>query len=158
MSVNSEIIEKLKIQVLEKKGVPIVIASQGGKTALKISEELGKGANLISISEFSYSDKDKKAMKKKKIKALEKVDLPIQDLREMRETLLMFDNGIKAALEVASIAASKGVADGEYIVVAGSRKGIDTALVVNTTHPKAENIFEPLKKIKIEKILSSPLI
>ena len=70
----------------------------------------------------------------------------------------MFDNGIKAALEVASIAASKGVADGKYVAIAGSGKGLDTALVVNTVHPDAEEISEPIKRLKIEEILASPLI
>ena len=158
MSVKKELVEKLKTYSLEKKGHPIVIASQGGKTALKIAKELGKGVNIISISEFSYSEVNKKAMKKQKIRALENMDLPLQDLREMRETLLMFDSGIKAALEVASITSSKGLAEGEYVVVAGSGKGIDTAIVVNSIHPNAESISEPLKKLKIERILSSPLI
>jgi len=158
LSVKTEILEKLKQYALENKEQPIVIASQGGKTALKLGEELGKEANIIAISEFSYSESDLKTMKKKKITALEKADLPIQDLREMRETLMMFDSGVKAALEVASIAASKGLVKGKYIVIAGGGKGIDTALVVNTIHPDSESISEPLKQLKIEKILASPLI
>ena len=158
MSVKRELIEKLKKHSQENEGQAIVMASQGGKTAIKLAEEMGKGAKIIAISEFSYNDKNKKAMKKQKITALENADLPLQDLREMRETLLMFDSGIKAALEVASIAASKGLVEGEYVVVAGSGKSIDTALVVNTVHPEKESISEPLKQLKIEKILASPLI
>jgi hypothetical protein len=150
--------KKLKTFAQENEGQAIVIASQGGKTAIKIAEELGKGVNIIAISEFSYSDNNKKIMKKQKIKAIENADLPIQDLREMRETLLMFDSGIKAALEVAGIAVSKEMVEGKFAVVAGSGKGMDTALVINTAHPEAESISEPLKQLKIEKILSSPLI
>lgn len=158
MSVKSEVIKKLKKYALENKEQSIVIASQGGKTALKLEEELGKEANIIAISEFSYSEGDLKTMKKKKITTLEKADLQIQDLREMRETLLMFDSGLKAALEVASIAASKGLVKGKYVAVAGGGKGLDTILVVNTVHPEAEAISEPVKQLKIEKILASPLI
>ena len=158
LSVKSEIIEKIKKNTQENEGQAIVIASQGGKTAIKLAEGLGKGAKIITISEFSYSDSDKKVMKKRKMTALENADLPLQDLREMRETLLMFDSGIKAALEVASIAASKGLVDGQFVVVAGSGKGIDTVLVVNTAHPDEEAISEPLKQLKIERILASPLI
>jgi hypothetical protein len=150
--------KKLKTFAQENEGQAIVIASQSGKTAIKIAEELGKGVNIIAISEFSYSDNNKKIMKKQKIKAIENADLPIQDLREMRETLLMFDSGIKAALEVAGIAVSKEMVEGKFAVVAGSGKGMDTALVINTAHPEAESISEPLKQLKIEKILSSPLI
>jgi hypothetical protein len=76
----------------------------------------------------------------------------------MRETLLMFGSGIKAALEVASIAASHGLVNGRYVSVAGSGKELDTALVVNTIHPEADAISEPLKQLKIERIISSTLI
>ena len=158
MSVHNEFIEKLKEYATENREQAFVVASKGGKSALKLGEELGKDAKIVAVSEFTYSENDKKAMKKQKINAIENADLPIQDLREMRETLLMFDAGIKAALEVASIASSKGLAEGKYVAVAGSGNGLDTAIVVNTVHPDAEAISEPLKKLKIEKILSSPLI
>jgi hypothetical protein len=158
LNAKSDFIEKLKKYVIDNKEQALVLASQGGKSAIKISEELGKDVKIIAISEFTYSENDKKAMKKHKILTIENANLPIQDIRELRETLLMFDNGIKAALEVASIAASKGLADGKYVAIAGSDKGLDTALVVNTLHPDAEEISEPLKRLKIEEIIASPLI
>lgn len=148
----------MKTYALENEAQPIVVASQGGKTAIKLAEELGKKVKIISVSEFTYSDSNKKVMKKQKIKAIENADLQIQDLREMRETLLMFDSGIKAALEVASIAASNGLVNGKYVSVAGSEKGLDTAIIVNTIHPEADSISEPLKQLKIERIIFSPLI
>ncbi len=157
MSVQGEIIEKLKKYMAENKEHSFVVASKGGKSALKLGEAL-EGANIIAVSEFAYSENDKKSMKKQKINAVENADLPIQDQREMRETLLMFDAGIKAALEVASIAASKGLLKGRYVAVAGSGNGLDTALVVNTVHPEADSIAEPLKRLKIERIIASPLI
>lgn len=157
MSVKNEIIEKLKKYTNENKA-PIIVASQNGKSALKMAEELGKDAKIIAISEFTYSDSVKKDMKKGKITAIENANLPLQDLREMKETLMMFDPGIKAALEVASIAASNRLVDGRYIVVAGGGKGMDTALVINTDHPEAEAISEPLKRLKVERILFSPII
>lgn len=158
MSIKRELIEEVKKQLNEKEGLPIVIASQRGKNAMKIAEELESASNIIAISEFEYRKTDKKAMKKVNIKPFENANLPIQDLREMRETLLMFDSGIKAALEVASIANQNELVNGEYIVIAGSEKGLDTALLVNIPHPKSEAISDPLKKIKVEKILASPLI
>ncbi|MCJ7732343.1 hypothetical protein MUP51_08515 [Candidatus Bathyarchaeota archaeon] len=157
MSVKNEIIEKLKKYTTENKA-PIIVASQNGKSALKMAEELGKDAKIVAISEFTYSDSVKKDMKKGKITAIENANLPLQDLREMKETLMMFDPGIKAALEVASIAASNRLVDGRYIVVAGGGKGMDTALVINTAHPEAEAISEPLKRLKVERILFSPII
>ena len=97
-------------------------------------------------------------MKKLKITLIENANLPIQDLREMRETLLMFNSGIKAAIEVASIAANNRLVEGKFVAVSGIGNGLDTALIINTVHPEKEAISEPLKQLSVEKILSSPLI
>jgi len=158
LSVKSELLEKIKEANKVEKIKSIVVASQGGKTAIKIAEELGKEANVIAISEFSYNESIKKEMKKLKITSIENANLPIQDLREMRETLLMFNSGIKAAIEVASIAANNRRVEGKFVAVSGSGNGLDTALIINTVHPEKEAISEPLKQLSVEKILSSPLI
>jgi len=134
----------------------IVVASQRGKTAIQLAEELDKEKNIVTISEFSYNEKTKKTMKKKKINIIEEANLPIQDIKEMKETLLMFDSGIKAVLEVASIAASNKMVEGKMAAIAGG--GLDTVMIVDTVHPEAESISEPLKQLKIEKILFSPLV
>lgn len=158
MSVKSELLEKIKEANKVEKIKSIVVASQGGKTAIKIAEELGKEANVIAISEFSYNESIKKDMKKLKITSIENANLPIQDLREMRETLLMFNSGIKAAIEVAIIAANNKLVEGKFVAVSGSGNGLDTALIINTVHPEKEAISEPMKQLSVEKILSSPLI
>ncbi|MCW4013320.1 MAG: hypothetical protein NWF07_10070, partial [Candidatus Bathyarchaeota archaeon] len=138
--------ETLKKYLKENEINNIVVASKGGKTAIMLAEELEKEANIVTVSEFNYNEKTKKTMKKKKINVIEESNLPIQDIREMRETLLMFDPGIKAALEVASIAASNKMVEGKIAVVAGG--GLDTVMIVNTIHPEAESISEPLKQLK----------
>ena len=158
MSVKSDLLEKIKEVNKVKKIKSIVVASQGGKTAIKIAEELGKEANVIAISEFSYNESIKKEMKKLKITSIENANLPIQDLREMRETLLMFNSGIKAAIEVAIIAANNKLVEEKFVAVSGSGNGLGTALIINTVHPEKEAISEPLKQLSVEKILSSPLI
>jgi hypothetical protein len=158
LSVQNDIVETVKKYLSENKAEAVVVASQGGKSAMKMAEALGKESKIIAVCEFAYSENVNKALKKAKVTVVEKANLPIQDVREMRETLMMFDPGIKAALEVASIAASSKLVTGKYIAVAGSGKGLDTAIVVNTTHPEAEEISEPLKHLKVEKILASPLI
>ena len=92
--------ESLK-KIAEARGISeVVVASRGGKTALKIAEAVGKKIHVISITEFSYSDDVKKKMKKLKMAPIENADLVIQDLREMNETLLMFGPGVKTVLEV----------------------------------------------------------
>lgn len=143
----------------EARGISkIVVASRGGKSALKIAEAVGKKIHVISITEFSYSDDVKKKMKKLKMAPVEKADLVIQDQREMNETLLMFGPGVKAALEVAAIAKQKELVEGEFIAVSGGKKSLDTVMVLDTVHPKAELVADPVKQLAIKQIIASPLI
>ncbi len=147
------------MKTAEARGISkIVVASRGGKTALRIAEAVGKGMHVISITEFSYSDDIKKKMKKLKMAPIENADLVIQDLREMNETLLMFGPGVKTALEVAAIAKQRGLVEGEFIAVAGGKKGIDTSMVLDTVHPAAELVTDPVKQLAIKQIIASPLI
>jgi len=82
----------------------------------------------------------------------------IQDQREMNETLLMFGPGVKAALEVAAIAKQKELVEGEFIAVSGGKKSLDTVMVLDTVHPKAELVADPVKQLAIKQIIASPLI
>ncbi len=149
--------EGLKKAAEARKISTIVVASRGGKSALKVAEALGKGVNVISVTEFSYSADVKKKMKKLKMAPVEEADLVIQDNREMNETLLMFGPGVKAALEVAAIAKQRELVDGEFIAVAGGKK-LDTVLVIDTVHPSAELVTDPVKQLSIKQIIASPLI
>jgi hypothetical protein len=132
----------------------IVVGSSQGKSAIELARVLKDQTNVISVTEFTYSDKIRKEMKKRKVTPLEKVDLPIQDDRGMRETLLMFGSGVKAALEVARIAVIHGLTDTNFITVAGGGQGLDTALLVNTDHPEKELITDPKKQMLIKEIIS----
>jgi hypothetical protein len=150
------LIESLKAVAAET-GVNIfVVASHQGKSALSLAEALGKGSQVISVTEFTYSDDLKKTMKKLNVLPVERVDLPIQDMREMRETLLMFGSGVKAALEVSMIVKSKGLVKDKFIAVAGSGKRLDTALLMDTIHPKAEQISNPMKRMMVKRFIAMP--
>ena len=118
----------------------IVIASRTGNLSLKIAEKI-KGVKLVSVTEFIYSDDIKKEMKKANITPIEKSDLPIQDKTTVRDTLLMFGSGVKTAIEVATIAADKGLVSGKVISISGGKKGVDTALLIKTS--KSNNMFDP---------------
>ena len=134
----------------------VVVASTKGKTAIKVAEALKGVAEVIGVTEFTYSDDVKKSMKKLKIKAVEKADLPIQDRREMREALMLFGAGVKASLEVASVAAEKGLVEGNVIAVAGSKGGLDTALVVKPSHPDDFSHPDSSKRMAVLEVLALP--
>jgi hypothetical protein len=134
----------------------VVIASRGGKTALKLAESLGKGVQVISISEFSYSDDIKKKMNKLKMVSVENADLLIQDSKEMKESLLKQGFGVKAAMEAAAIAQNRGLVEGEFMAIAGSISSLDTLLLVGTNHPEEEQVSDPIKMISIKEIIVAP--
>ena len=135
----------------------VVVASTKGKTAAKLGETLKGTAQVVSVTEFTYSDDVKKAMKKLKVVSVEKADLPIQDRREMMEALEIFGAGVKAALEVAAIAADKGLVSGKTMVVAGSKGGLDTALVVRPSPLADFSNPDPEKRMAVLEILALPL-
>lgn len=135
----------------------VVVASTKGKTALKLGEALKGVAEVVSVTEFTYGDDVKKSMKKLKVTPVEKAVLPIQDRREMREALLMFGTGVKASLEVAAIAADKGLAEGDVLAVAGSKGGLDTAIVVRASPPSDFSNPDPDKRMAVKEIVALPL-
>lgn len=120
-------IDAVKKAMGDKEIFKIVIASRGGKSAVKLAESLGKGVQVISVSEFSYSDDTKKKMKKLKMVPVENADLIVQDMKETRDALLSYGPDVKAAVEVALIAKQRELVEGEYMAVSGKK----TALVVN---------------------------
>jgi len=134
----------------------VVVASTKGKTALRIGEALKGAADVVSVTEFTYSDDVKKSMKKMKIKAIEKADLPIQDRREMRGALEIFGTGVKAALEVTSIAAMCGMEADKIVAVAGGRGGLDTALVARPSKPEDFFSPDPEKRMAVLEVLALP--
>lgn len=143
----------------ESRGISkVVVASRGGKSAIKVSEALGKGIQVISISEFSYSDDAKKKMKKLKMVPVEEVDLVIQDSREVKEILLKIGTGVKAAMEVAVIAKTKELVEGEFIAVAGGKSGLDTAMILDTNKIELESMFEPVNQDVIKEFITSALL
>jgi hypothetical protein len=134
----------------------VVVASTKGKTAISLGEALKGVAGVISVTEFTYSDDVKKSMKKLKVAPVEKADLPIQDRREMREALLVLGTGVKAALEVAAVAAEKGITQGNVVAVAGSKGRLDTALVVRPSPPADFSSPDPEKRMSVLEIIAMP--
>ncbi len=135
----------------------VVVASTKGKSAIKLGEVLKGSLEVVSVTEFTYDDDIKKRMKKLKIVPIEKAELPIQDRPEMKKALLIFGTGVKAALEVAAIAAEKEVVKGNVVAVAGSRANLDTALVVRPSPPSDFSNPDPDRRMAVLEILTMPL-
>jgi hypothetical protein len=135
----------------------VVVASTKGKSAIRLGEALKGIVTVVSVTEFAYDNDIKKGMKKLKVTPIEKAALPIQDRREMREALLIFGAGVKAALEAAAIAADNELTAGNVVAVAGSRGGLDTALVVRPCPPSKFSNPDPEKRMAVLEIIALPL-
>ncbi len=153
----AHLVEAVADRVKEGGHGTVVVASTKGKTAIRLGEALKGVADVVSVTEFTYDDDIKKSMKKLKVIHVEKADLPIQDRPEMREALLMFGSGVKASLEVAAIAAEKGVTKGNVVAVAGSKGGLDTALVVRPFPPSDFSNPDPDRRMAVLEIITMPL-
>lgn len=124
----SDIVDAMREALESYKTSTIVVASHHGNSAIRLAESF-KGVKVVSVSEFSYSDKAKKRMKKLKMIPIEKVDLPIQDDLELRKRVLQYGPGVKAALEVAIIASQNRLVEGKFLAVGG--KKLSTVLVMD---------------------------
>ena len=130
----------------------IVVASRNGKTALELAGTV-KGVPVISVTEFEYKEDVKKDMKKLNIRSLEKSPLPVQDLKGVKDGLMVFGSGAKSAVEVSAVAADKGLVKGKIIAVAGG-KGIDTALVVRPSTAEDITNPDPGKRMSVLEVLA----
>lgn len=151
-----DLIDAVKNRLNEHDISSLVIASLKGGSAIKFSEELGEDIKVISVTEFDYSDEIKKNMKKRWIKYIEDSFLPIQDIREMREGLQMFGSGVKAALEVTSIAAGKNLVTDKVVAVAGGEGGLDTAIILKPGKPEHFFSPDPYKRMKVLEVIALP--
>lgn len=153
----SDVIEAVINRVKESGISSVVVASTKGGSAVRLAENLKGSAEVISVTEFNYSEDLKKRMKKLGVKAIERAELPIQDKREMRETLLLLGTGVKAALEVTTIAAEKGVTQSNVIAIAGSQGGLDTALVVKPAPTSDLFSPDPEKRMAVLEFITLPI-
>lgn len=151
-----ELVKAVARRVQEGDIKAVAVASRGGKTALRIAEALKGSIPVVSVTEFTYGDDVKKKMKKMGVKPLERVELPIQDRRDVREGLLIFGEGVKAALEAVVIAAGEGLRGEKVIAVAGEEGSINTALVVRAAGPDEMVSPDPEKRLKVLEVLALP--
>jgi len=155
----SEIIKAIT-EKIEAYGIStVVVASANGGSALKIAEALSGKAKVVGVTEFTYDSEVKKSITKLKGEVVEKADLPIQDRREIREILLSFGAGVKAALEVAVIATERGLVSGEKIIAASGGGGlVDTVLVVKPSKSKDMLSPDATKRLKVLEFVVMPSI
>ena len=156
MESNSELFNKIKERLVKGDVNFIVIASRNGKSAINLAEKI-PGVKIVSVTEFTYDDDAKKTMKRMNINYIEKTDLPIQDNRALKDALMLLGSGVKSAFEVVTIAKDKGLIDGNGISIAGSKRGLDTALFVKPVTSSEMLNSDPKKITQLLEIIKFPV-
>jgi hypothetical protein len=151
----------------------IVVATTAGDTAL-MAADLFAGSNLVVVTHSAgFREPDKQEMEPENIEKLEKMDVKLltathsfggvgravrkklgtYELEELIAfTLRTFGQGVKVGVEIALMAADAGLirTDEEAIVIGGTDRGADTAVVLTPTH--AQTFFD----IRIHEIICKP--
>lgn len=149
----------------------IVLASTHGYTAKRAAEMFQKmDVGIIAVSICaSFEDKgwtmtleEREELEKQGIKVITGLHSLGDDVSEafgdpapnrvVRETLYMFCQGLKVAVEIAVMAADAGVLDvsGEVIAIGGTDEGADTAIVLKPAYARK------FKELEIREIIAKP--
>ena len=152
----------------------ILIASNTGESALKLSDAVSSDIKIINITHHAgFSKTNELEISDDMIKKLEKVGIETHCLGHafsgasrgitnkyggfspldiVADTLRMFSHGVKVACEISLMAADAGIipVGKEIIVVAGRKHGIDTAVILTPVNSK--DLFD----LKINEIFAMP--
>ncbi len=173
-SENTEVVLRITRQRAEELGIKnIVVASTRGDTAVKAMDAL-KGLRVIVVSHVTglrepniqeFTEENRKIVEGKggaivitthafagvsRALRLKFETMAIGEI--IANTLRIFGEGMKAACEIALMAADSGLVrtDEDIIAIAGTSRGVDTAIVLRPVN--AHNFFD----LKIKEILCKP--
>lgn len=171
---NTEMVLALAKKRAEELGIrDIVVASTGGETGVKASEVF-KGFNLVVVTHHTgFKEPGHQELTEENRKVIEangarvftgthvfmNVERAIRNkfntaypAEIMAQTLRLFCEGMKVAVEIAAMAADAGLipVDREVISIAGTSRGADTAIVVQPAN--SSRIFD----MTIKEIIAKP--
>lgn len=177
-----DVVEAVKKRV-EATGIRhVLVASDSGGTALKFAEAMSSMARVYCVCQGPILREWNipwPTMKPECRERLEELGVMILDRvpfffhnsvytaakweamnpeKLVKETLYLFGQGLKVAVEVVLIATMCGYLEPyqEVIGVGGSSRGADTAIVVRATYPTAIFSKDPKKKLEIREIIAMP--
>jgi len=170
-----EILNLVKSRAQETGITDVVVASTRGDTGAKASEFL-KGLNVVVVTHCTgfrepgaqeLTEENRQIIEKNGGKILTGTHVFMNVERAIRnkfgtaypteivaQTLRLFGEGMKVAVEIAAMAADAGLiaADREVISIAGTSKGADTAIVIRPAN--SARIFD----MTIKEIIAKPRI
>jgi len=181
---NTDLVVEAVTKYIERSDIrDVVVGSTSGATALKFARALKDEARIICVSESPFRREwgnEYPCMDQKIKDELEKLGVIVLDripyvlhgsLYEtskysfptpetiFKETLYVFGQGMKVAVEVVLSAVDCGVLEPfkDVIGVGGSGTGADTAIVLRSTYPGTVFSKEKEKRLEIREIIAMPL-
>jgi hypothetical protein len=177
------VIEVTKERLKMRDVAAVIVSMTTGRTLEKFVNKLEKDAKIIFISEdevmkackrISYLDKGVlgKLVRKRLDESSENdvnVRRDIFDMtflplcgdawRIIAETLYVFGQGMKVAIEIAIAAVEIGKipSSTKVISIGGTGEGADTAVVLRTSNQKESFASKPEKHLSIQEILAMPI-
>ena len=152
----------------------VLVASRSGSTAFDALEILNSGIQIIAVTHVTgFREPNSQALPEKARKELESKGVQVLTAQHafggvgravrnklstfqvdeiMAYTLRTFGHGTKVAIELSLMAADAGLVrtDEDVISVGGSRKGADTALVIQPAN--THNFFD----LKVRQVICKP--
>jgi len=138
----------------------VVVASDSGRTAVKFCEALKGAARVVAVSWKDMEPESLKKLRKMGAEVIERCHTPLStdEAKTFRDALYTLGQGFKVAVEVAIIAADRGLipVGKEVIAVGGTETGADTAIVVkaSTTGEMLGPDFE--RRLAVTEVIAMP--
>jgi hypothetical protein len=177
------VIEVTKERLKMRDVVAVIVPITTGRTLEKFVNKLEKDAKIISISEdevmkackrISYPDKGVLGkLVRKRLDESSENDVNVRrDIFDITflplcgdawsliaETLYVFGQGMKVAIEIAIAAVEIGKipSSTKVISIGGTGEGADTAVVLQTSNQKESFSSKPEKRLSIQEILAMPI-
>lgn len=146
---------------LEETGIKtVVVASDSGETALKLSRAIPGEVKLVVISMYTLNEEAKAELEKTGAVIYENASpgFRAEHLVPMKHVYYTLGQGFKVAAEVVIMAAAEGsVKPPEDVIgVGGTGDGADTALIVKATTPEDALGEDTGKRLEIREIIAMP--
>ena len=156
-----EVIEAVA-ERLEETGIKtVVIASDSGETARRLSNKIKDKVKLVVVSMRALNGKIKAELNKTGAVIYENCApaFRAKDLVPVKNAYYTLGQGFKVAVEVVTMATSKGaVKPFENVIgIGGTGEGADTALIVKATTPEDMLGNDTKKRLEIREVIAMPL-
>jgi len=159
---NTESVLEAVKERIEQTGVKVIIlASDSGETALKLSESTGQlDTKIIAVSWKKMSPNSSEKLKEKNAQVVEEARTPLstKDAKIIAYTYYTLGQGFKVAVEIAMIAVDLNLVSSgqEVIAIGGTGSGADTAIVVKASSTK--DILGPdiKNRLEVREIITMP--